>query len=78
MGAGRSGWCWMVSQREHGPVYWHNGGTGASWAFIGASGSCAIAVAVPAHREQAWDTAALQVLSLQGNLAGGPSPPPPL
>jgi serine-type D-Ala-D-Ala carboxypeptidase/endopeptidase len=65
MGAGRFGWCWMVSQREHGPVYWHNGATGASWAFIGASGSCAIAVAVPAHREQAWDTAALQVLSDQ-------------
>jgi len=70
MGPRRFTWCWMVSQGEHGPVYWHNGATGASWAFIGASGSCAIAAAVPAHRDWAWDTAAMQVLSRHGNLAG--------
>jgi serine-type D-Ala-D-Ala carboxypeptidase/endopeptidase len=77
MGAGRVGWCWMLSQREHGPVYWHNGATGASWAFIGASGSSAIAAAVPARRQRAWDTVAMQVLSLHGNLAGSPSRQPP-
>ena len=77
MGAERVGWCWMVSQREHGPVYWHNGATGASWAFIGASGSSAIAAAVPARRQHAWDTVALQVLSLQGNLASSPGRRPP-
>ena len=63
MGAGRVGLCWMVNQRKHGPVYWHNGATGASWAFIGAGGSCAIAAAVPARHQSAWDTAAIQVLS---------------
>ncbi len=78
MGAGRVGWCWMLSQRKHGPVYWHNGATGTSWAFIGASGSSAIAAAVPARHQRAWDTAAMQVLSLPGNLARSPSPLPPL
>ena len=78
MGAGRVGWCWMLSQRKHGPVYWHNGATGTSWAFIGASGSSAIAAAVPARHQRAWDTVALQVLSLTGNLARSPSPQPPL
>ena len=39
MGARGVGWCWMLSQRKHGPVYWHNGATGASRAFIGASAS---------------------------------------
>jgi serine-type D-Ala-D-Ala carboxypeptidase/endopeptidase len=77
MGAGGVGWCWMLSQRKHGPVYWHNGATGASWAFIGASGSCAIAAAVPARHQRAWDTVAMQVLSLPGNLAGSPSRQPP-
>jgi hypothetical protein len=66
MGPGRFTWCWMVSQGEHGPVYWHNGATGASWAFIGASGSCAIAAAVPARRQRAWDTVAIQALSRYG------------
>lgn len=55
-----------MSQGKHGPVYWHNGATGASWAFIGASGSCAIAAAVPARRQGAWDTVAIQALSRYG------------
>jgi serine-type D-Ala-D-Ala carboxypeptidase/endopeptidase len=66
MGAGRVGWCWMLSQRKDGTVYWHNGATGASWAFIGARGSCAIAAAVPAHHQGAWDTVAMQALRLHG------------
>jgi len=76
MGAGSVGWCWMLSQRKHGPVYWHNGATGASWAFIGASGSCAIAAAVPARHQPAWDTVAMQVLSLPGNQRSAADPPP--
>ena len=46
--------------------------TGASWAFIGASGSCAIAAAVPARHQRVWDTVAMQVLSGHGNLACRP------
>lgn len=69
MGAGSVGWCWMLRPARYGPVYWHNGMTGASWAFIGAGGSCAIAAAVPARFQRGWDTLALQALSEPGNLA---------
>jgi D-alanyl-D-alanine-carboxypeptidase/D-alanyl-D-alanine-endopeptidase len=63
MGNHHVGWCWMIRLPAHGPVAWHNGATGAGWAFIGARPSCAIAACVPAHRRLAWDDTMLQALA---------------
>jgi serine-type D-Ala-D-Ala carboxypeptidase/endopeptidase len=56
---GHVGWCWMLGPRDHGSYVWHNGATGVSWAFVGASSSGAIAACVPAPRRPAWDSAAV-------------------
>ena len=60
---GYIGWCWMLGPRSRRPYAWHNGATGASWAFIGANDSCAIAACVPAPHQATWDTAALMTLA---------------
>jgi CubicO group peptidase (beta-lactamase class C family) len=62
MANGHVGWCWMLTPRAGNLVAWHNGATGASWAFIGATRSCAIAACVPARRQAAFDVAAMQAL----------------
>ena len=62
MNNGYVGWCWMLGPQSRRSYAWHNGATGASWAFIGASSSCAIAACVPASRQPTWDTAALSVI----------------
>jgi serine-type D-Ala-D-Ala carboxypeptidase/endopeptidase len=62
---GYVGWCWMLGpppDNQQQPA-WHNGSTGSGWAFIGATGSCAIAVCVPASRQPTWDNAALRALA---------------
>jgi serine-type D-Ala-D-Ala carboxypeptidase/endopeptidase len=59
---GYVGWCWMLRPPGREPRAWHNGATGASWAFVGATSSCAIASCVPMHHEPGWDTAALRAL----------------
>jgi hypothetical protein len=43
MNNGYVGWCWMLGPQSRRSYAWLNGATGASWAFIGASSSCAIA-----------------------------------
>ena len=63
MNNGSVGWCWMLGPPAHRRYAWHNGATGASWAFIGASDSCAIAACVPARRQPAWDTTALSIIA---------------
>ena len=64
---GSVGWCWMIGPRPHNQrVAWHNGGTGAGWAFVGASNSAAVAACVPQRRQQPWDTAALGALTEPG------------
>jgi D-alanyl-D-alanine-carboxypeptidase/D-alanyl-D-alanine-endopeptidase len=62
MNNGYVGWCWMLRPHAHPPDAWHNGATGAGWAFVGASSSGAIAVCVPAAHQPTWDTAALRGL----------------
>jgi CubicO group peptidase (beta-lactamase class C family) len=62
--SGRSvGWCWMIGPPGRGALAWHNGATGAGWAFIGASRAGALAVCVPEPRKAAWDGLALQALA---------------
>ena len=60
---GYVGWCWMLGSLNRRPCAWHNGATGASWAFIGANDSCAIAACVAAPHQATWDTAALSTLA---------------
>ena len=60
---GYVGWCWMLGPLTSRPYAWHNGATGASWAFIGANGSCAIAACVADPHQATWDTAALSTLA---------------
>jgi CubicO group peptidase (beta-lactamase class C family) len=62
MSNGCVGWCWMIRPAANPPVAWHNGATGAGWAFICASSSGAIAACVPAAHRPAWDSAALRAL----------------
>ena len=62
MNNGYVGWCWMLGPQAHRPYAWHNGATGASWAFIGASSSCAIAACIAASRQPTWDAAALSII----------------
>jgi CubicO group peptidase (beta-lactamase class C family) len=66
MNGGSVGWCWMIRPPGHGTVAWHNGATGAGWAFIGASRSRALAACVPEPRQAAWDGLALQALASDG------------
>ena len=63
MNNGYVGWCWILGPQAHRPYAWHNGATGASWAFIGASESRAIAACVPARRQPAWDSTALSIIA---------------
>jgi D-alanyl-D-alanine-carboxypeptidase/D-alanyl-D-alanine-endopeptidase len=62
MNNGYVGWCWMLRPHDDRPDAWHNGATGAGWAFVGAGGSGAVAACVPAAHQPAWDTAALRGL----------------
>jgi D-alanyl-D-alanine-carboxypeptidase/D-alanyl-D-alanine-endopeptidase len=62
MNNGYVGWCWMLRPHARPPDAWHNGATGAGWAFIGATSSGAIAACVPAAHQPAWDTTALRGL----------------
>ena len=62
MNNGQVGWCWMIGPKGRPAYAWHNGATGASWAFIGGSASGAIAACVPEHLLPAWDTAAVRAL----------------
>jgi D-alanyl-D-alanine-carboxypeptidase/D-alanyl-D-alanine-endopeptidase len=62
MNNGYVGWCWMLGPQVHRPDAWHNGATGAGWAFIGANNAGAIAACVPARRQATWDTTARQAL----------------
>jgi serine-type D-Ala-D-Ala carboxypeptidase/endopeptidase len=64
MGTGQVGWCWLLGPPSAAPYAWHNGATGASWAFVAANSSNAIAACVPATRRPAWDTAVLSVVRL--------------
>ncbi len=66
MNNGYVGWCWLLRPQARHPYAWHNGATGAGWAFIGAGSSCAIAACIPARRQAAWDTAALSVIAETG------------
>jgi len=59
---GYVGWCWMLTPDTSNPCAWHNGATGASWTFIGATSSGAIATCIPAPHQAAWDAAALGTL----------------
>ncbi len=63
MANGHVGWCWMLTPQAGNLVAWHNGATGASWAFIGATGSCAIAACLPTRRRAAFDVAVMQALA---------------
>jgi D-alanyl-D-alanine-carboxypeptidase/D-alanyl-D-alanine-endopeptidase len=63
LGDGHVGWCWMLRPQADGPVAWHNGATGAGWAFIAASRSCALAACVPSRRQPGWDDAVMQALA---------------
>jgi D-alanyl-D-alanine-carboxypeptidase/D-alanyl-D-alanine-endopeptidase len=71
MNNGCVGWCWMLGPQAHRPDAWHNGATGAGWAFIGANNSGAIAACVPASRQATWDTAALRALRSTDDLGVG-------
>lgn len=71
MSNGYVGWCWMLRPAGHRPGAWHNGATGAGWAFIGASSSCAIASCIPAPRQPPWDNAALQALDPSADIGDG-------
>jgi len=66
MANGHVGWCWMLTSQGRHRVAWHNGATGASWAFIGATGSCAIAACLLAQRQAAFDAAAMHALAAAG------------
>jgi CubicO group peptidase (beta-lactamase class C family) len=57
------GWCWMLTPQAGNLVAWHNGATGSGWAFVGATGSCAIAACLPTRRQAAFDAAAMQALA---------------
>jgi CubicO group peptidase (beta-lactamase class C family) len=70
MNGGSVGWCWMIRPPGHGTVAWHNGATGAGWAFIGASRSWAVAACVPEPRRAGWDGLALQALASDGDGGG--------
>jgi serine-type D-Ala-D-Ala carboxypeptidase/endopeptidase len=59
LGNGQVGWCWLLGPPTAAPYAWHNGATGASWAFVAANGSGAVAACVPAARRPAWDRAVL-------------------
>jgi hypothetical protein len=61
----------MLGPQAHRPDAWHNGATGAGWAFIGANNSGAIAACVPASRQATWDTAALRALRSTDDLGVG-------
>ena len=74
MNNGYVGWCWMIRPSANPPVAWHNGATGAGWAFIGASSSGAIAACVPAAHRPAWDSEALRALSAADAVRGGLAP----
>lgn len=62
MSDGYVGWCWMLRSAAAGSSAWHNGATGAGWAFIGGGSSGAVASCVPAPRQARWDNAALSAL----------------
>jgi D-alanyl-D-alanine-carboxypeptidase/D-alanyl-D-alanine-endopeptidase len=74
MNGGSVGWCWRIGPPGRGQLAWHNGATGAGWAFIGASRSWALAACVPAPRQAAWDGVALQALASgdAGRIVDGP------
>jgi serine-type D-Ala-D-Ala carboxypeptidase/endopeptidase len=62
MNNGYVGWCWMLRPAGAGSSAWHNGATGAGWAFIGGSRAGAIASCMPAPRQASWDSTALSAL----------------
>lgn len=62
MSSGYVGWCWMLGPAGAGSSAWHNGATGAGWAFIGGGSSGAVASCVPAPHQARWDSTALSAL----------------
>lgn len=71
MSNGHVGWCWMLRPAGAGSAAWHNGATGAGWAFIGGSSAGAVASCVPAPRQAHWDNAALSALDPPADIDAG-------
>jgi serine-type D-Ala-D-Ala carboxypeptidase/endopeptidase len=71
MSNGYVGWGWMLRPAGAESGAWHNGATGAGWAFIGGSSSGAVAICVPAPRQARWDNAALSALDPPADIDAG-------